>query len=224
MNSIIQQYFNQIAYGNTMAPLTNPQRVLDLDHLVLLISSFLEDQDLLQFIQTNSKIRNLSKGCNQLNVRVLQIRLTKQKIILDNFIEDPSFIISKHRNNCYFYKFNHQKLAQKYFIKLQDLLKTKKAQQQSQIQLQNNKPQQNEQLIQTVLTVQTEIPKNDVEKLISNIYTLMNEEPEQPIKTYKLNIKINDITKNLCPIVQYNRVKQLANKIKAKKQYEVIHL
>ncbi|CAD8146967.1 unnamed protein product [Paramecium octaurelia] len=210
--------------GQIITPLTNPQRVLDHDLLVLLISSFLEDQDLLHFIQVNSKIRHLSKGCNQLNVRVLQIRLTKQKIILDNFIEDPSFINSKHRNNLYFYQFNHKTLEQKYFIKLQDLLRTKKDQQQSQIQLQNNKPQQNEQLIYKVQTVQTEVPKNDMEKLISNIYTLINEEPEQPIKSYKLNIKINDITKNLCPIVQYNRVKQLAKKIKAKKQYEIIHL
>lgn len=29
-----------------------------------------------------------------------------------------------------------------------------------------------------------------MEKLISNIYTIINEEPEQPIKFYKFNIKI----------------------------------
>ncbi|CAD8054765.1 unnamed protein product [Paramecium primaurelia] len=224
MNSIIQKYFNQIAYGNTIAPLTNPQRVLELDSLVFLISSFLEDEDLLHFIQINSKIRYLSKGYNQLNVRVLQIRITKQKKILDNFIEDPSFINSTHHNQCYFYQFYNKKLEQKYFINLQDLLRTKKVQQQSQIQLQNNQPKQNEYLIQKVQTISTEVSKKEIEKQISNIQTLINQELEQPIKLSKFNIKIKDITKNLCPIVQYNRAKHLAKKIKTQKQYEIIHL
>ncbi|CAD8091625.1 unnamed protein product [Paramecium primaurelia] len=170
----------------------------------------------------NSKIRHLSKECNQLNVRILQIRLNKQKTILDNFIKDPNFITSKHHNNCYFYQFNQKTLEQKYFIKLQDLLRSKKEQLQSQIQLQNNKALQKKQLSLKVEVESNLVSNNDMENLISNIYTLINEEPKQ--SQFKLNIKINDITKNLCPIVQYNRVKQFANKIKAKKQFEVIHI
>lgn len=43
MNSIIKNFFNQIAYGNTEAPLQDPERVLGVSHLVMLISSFLND-------------------------------------------------------------------------------------------------------------------------------------------------------------------------------------
>lgn len=50
MNTLIKKYFNQIAYGNLEAPLTNPERVLEVGNIVLIISQFLNDKELLCFI------------------------------------------------------------------------------------------------------------------------------------------------------------------------------
>ncbi|CAD8181075.1 unnamed protein product [Paramecium pentaurelia] len=208
MNSLIKKYFNQIAYGNLEAPLTNPERVLEVGNLI------------------NKKIRQLSKECNQLNIRVLEIRLQKQTLILDNYIQNPEYLNTKHNNDYMFYSFNNISMEQKQFIKIQDILSRKKKQQSElQIQQQEQRKQKQEKQIEVTNLKQINNQKSvekkiELEKLISEVYSLLNEEEPKPLP--KPNFKLNDLTKNLCPIVQYQRVKQLAQKLRGSQQRDVL--
>ncbi|CAK70384.1 unnamed protein product (macronuclear) [Paramecium tetraurelia] len=228
MNSLIKKYFNQIAYGNFEPPLANPEKVLDVGNLILIISQYLNDKELLCFIQINKKIRQLSKECNQLNIRVLQIRLSKQTQILDNYIQNPEYLNTKHSRNYMFYSFNNLSMEQKQFIKIQDLLKKKKKHNsESQIQLQKQRIEQQEKPMEALQFKQinnqkSEEKKIELEKLISEVYSLLSDEEHRPLP--KPAFKLNDITKNLCPIVQYQRVKQLAQKLKGSQQRDVNYI
>ncbi|CAD8096216.1 unnamed protein product [Paramecium sonneborni] len=221
MNSLIKKYFNQLAYGNFDAPLTNPERVLGVDSLVLIITQFLNDKELLCFIQINKRIRQLSKEYNLLNIRVLQIRLQRQTQILDNYIQNPEYLNNKHNNDYIYYSFNNISMEQKQFIKIQDLLNRKKKQpQQQQIQQEkkNSIEQKPVQMIEQkyIHNKKSAEKKIELEKLISEVYSLLSE--EEPKTLPKPNLKLNDITKHLCPIVQYQRVKQLAQKLRGSQQ------
>ncbi|CAD8200866.1 unnamed protein product [Paramecium octaurelia] len=218
MNSLIKKYFNQIAQGNFEAPLANPEKVLEVGNLVLRISQYLNDKELLCFIQINKKIRQLSQECNQLNIRVLQIRLSKQTQILDNYIHNPEYLNTKHCNKDMFYSFYNISMEQTKYIKIQDLFKKKQKQaSESQIQKQKQGILKQEKLMDAISfkqinTQMGEEKKIELEKLISEVYLLLSEEAPQPKP--QSAFKLNDLTKNLCPIVQYKRVKQLVQKLK----------
>ncbi|CAD8096055.1 unnamed protein product [Paramecium sonneborni] len=227
MNSLIRKYFNQIKYGNFDVLLRNSERVLGVGSLVLIITQFLNDKELLQ--KQDNYQRNIinqtfefyKQDCKDRH----KFQMQKQKY-QKNYIQDPEYLNIKHNNNYMFYSFNNISMEQKQYIKIQDLLNRKKKQtQQCQIQQEQRIQVQQKQI---ELTQQKQIndkqnveKKIELEKLISEVYSLLSE--EEPKTLPKPNLRLNDITKNLCPIVQYQRVKQLAQKLRGSQQQKNVN-